>query len=272
MKLGVRAHDYGKMSAEAMAELLKREGFDAAQLAAAKAIEGVDSYIGMSREKAGEIRKAFDENGIFISVLGCYIDISCRDRAVYENHLELFKSAIQVSSWLNAGMVGTESSYGVVEMEDKEKTIGQVTEGLSILAEEGERMGVNVGIEPVATHTLYSPEWTRRLLDQVGSSRLQVIFDPVNMLAPDMVNRQDEVWETCFQAFGREIAAIHLKDFKLDENGMFVPCPLGTGLMEYDTLFRWLHREKPEISILREEIDPVTAQDDVAFMKKWIEK
>ena len=33
MKIGVRAHDYGKMEIEKMAETLHREGYEAAQLA-----------------------------------------------------------------------------------------------------------------------------------------------------------------------------------------------------------------------------------------------
>ena len=44
MKIGVRAHDYGKMEIEKMAETLAREGYEAAQLALPKVFSGIDSY------------------------------------------------------------------------------------------------------------------------------------------------------------------------------------------------------------------------------------
>mgnify|MGYP000667952998 CR=1 FL=1 len=44
MKIGVRAHDYGKHSIEGLASLLREEGYDGAQLALPKVFEEIDSY------------------------------------------------------------------------------------------------------------------------------------------------------------------------------------------------------------------------------------
>lgn len=270
MKLGVRAHDYGKHSAARLAELLRDEGYGAAQLAVPKAIAGIGSYGDLTEWDANQIKNRFEENQIEISVLGCYIDISSTDRAVREMQLAQFGQALSWCRQLGAGMVGTESSYGILSMEQKEKTWQLVEDGVKRIVEQAEKYGVNVGMEPVAAHTLYSPEWTRKLLDRVGSSRLQVIFDPVNMLTADQIGQQDELWKTCFDLFGKEIGAVHLKDFVVGDDGQFRPCLLGEGLMKYEGIFTWLRREKPEISILREEMNPAAAHRDIEFMRKLI--
>lgn len=268
MKLGVRAHDYGRHSAAELAGILKNEGFGAAQLAVPKAIVGIENYEHMTERDVEEIRTCFEEHGVEITVLGCYIDISSTDGTVRESHLKQFGEALKRCKMMGAGMVGTESSYGILDMTAKERTWNLVEDGVKRLVELAERYGADVGIEPVAAHTLYSPEWTARLLERVGSSRLKVIFDPVNLLTGEMIEQQEELWEICFSLFGEQIAAVHLKDFVVGEEGVFRPCLLGEGLMKFDKIFTWLHREKPDISILREEISPLTAHRDIAFMKK----
>lgn len=50
MKIGVRAHDYGKRSIEELAALLHDEDYNAAQLALPKAFIGIDQYEDISAE------------------------------------------------------------------------------------------------------------------------------------------------------------------------------------------------------------------------------
>lgn len=272
MKLGVRAHDYGKHSAKELAKLLRRDGFSAAQLAVPKAVAGIESYQTMSEEDAGEIERAFQEYQIEICVLGCYVDISCGDRELRERQLRLFEAGLFWGARLHAGMVGTESSYGILDMDHKKRTWELVVDGVSKMAEQAQFYGVDMGIEPVAAHTLYSVEWTRALLDRVKNRRLKVILDPVNLLTEEWIDRQEELWDICFDMLGKEIEAIHLKDFVIGGDGRFLPCPLGEGLMRYDRLFERLHQEKNDINIIREELVPKTAQNDIIFMKGWIDR
>ena len=50
MKIGVRAHDYGKMEIERLAAVLHDEGYQAAQLALPKAFSGIDTYDDLTPE------------------------------------------------------------------------------------------------------------------------------------------------------------------------------------------------------------------------------
>ena len=56
MKIGVRAHDYGKMEIEDLARTLHETGYECAQLALPKAFIGIDSYEDINLEKIDRIR------------------------------------------------------------------------------------------------------------------------------------------------------------------------------------------------------------------------
>lgn len=268
MKIGVRAHDFGQYDGNTLAEMLAKAGFDAAQLAIPKAIAGVNNYLELSEAAASQIKRAFEKHKVEITVLGCYIDISNPDQSIWENHQNQFFAALECARTVSACMVGTESSYGAVSMDDKAKTWDSFLKRMDILVNQAEGLGVNMGIEPVAVHTLYSPEWTRKLLDTIDSKRLQVIFDPVNMLTAERVDEQELVWKECISAFGQEVTAIHLKGFYYDSQNQYVPCEFAKGIGDYQWLFQWLKNQKPDIAILREELNPVFAQEDVAYMRQ----
>lgn len=56
MKIGVRAHDFGRREIGEMAGLLHDEEYEAAQLALPKAFMGIESYDDITPEKLEQIR------------------------------------------------------------------------------------------------------------------------------------------------------------------------------------------------------------------------
>ena len=85
-----------------------------------------------------------------------------------------------------------------------------------------------VGIEGVAKHVINTPERMKRVLDEVKSNNLQVIFDPVNLINENNYDRQDELVRKSFELFGDRIVAIHAKDF-VYENGEIKLASIGQG-------------------------------------------
>ena len=85
MKYGCRAHDYGCFTAKGLADVLTANGYNAAQLAMPKAIRGIPNFTDITPAQLTDIRTAFAEAGIEISVLSCYQDLSNPDTAIREN-------------------------------------------------------------------------------------------------------------------------------------------------------------------------------------------
>ena len=79
MKIGCRAHDYGKHPAQELALILHNAGYQAAQVAVPKAIEGINDYQHISPEQLETLRSGFAAHDVEISVLGCYQDLSDPD-------------------------------------------------------------------------------------------------------------------------------------------------------------------------------------------------
>jgi len=269
MRIGARAHDFGKHSPKKLAEILSESGILAAQLAVPKAIEGIGSYFDVSDGLCHEIKSSFEEKNIEIPVLGCYIEPALPDKDERLAQLEIFARAMKVCSLVGAGVVGTETTNFSHDESEREKMYSLLLDSVLRMAEEAEKTGTAIGIEPVGRHTLNSPELTYRLLREVNSKRLFVIFDPVNLLSPKNIPRQEKLWGECFEAFGEKICALHLKDAVLEGESLR-PCLLGEGVMKFEPVFSWLLQNKPDICVLREEISPKTAKKDIDFIKKLL--
>ncbi len=269
MRIGARAHDFGKHSPKKLAEILAESGLSAAQLAIPKAIEGVGSYFDVSDGLCYEIKSAFEEKNIEIPVLGCYIEPALPDKEERLAQLKIFSKALKVSRLVGAGAVGSETTHFSHDESERENAYSLLLDSVLRMAEDAEKTGAAIGIEPVGRHTLNTPELTYRLLREVGSDRLFVIFDPVNLLSPKNIGEQEKLWGECFEAFGAKICALHIKDAVL-EGGNLRPCLLGEGVMKFDMIFSWLLKNKPDICVLREEISPSTAKKDIDFIKKLL--
>ena len=145
MKLGVRAHDYGRHTPEKLAGILKKEGFASAQVALHKAVEGVDKPFRVKKEILKNIKQEFQKKDVEIAVLGCYMDLSARDESVKKEHIINLEAGIRYGKYLGAGMTGTETSYGVLNLEEKRETRKQVWDTiyrlLATAQEHGNRTG-----------------------------------------------------------------------------------------------------------------------------------
>ena len=105
------------------------------------------------------------------------------------------------------------------------------------------------------------------MIENATSDRLKIIFDPLNVLTKERVDSQEALWKECIDAFGKETKIIHLKDGVFPAKGRHVACKLGEGIMRYGIIKDWLKKEKPDISIIREEERDEYAKEDLAFMK-----
>jgi sugar phosphate isomerase/epimerase len=272
MKLGVRAHDFGKLPATELACRIARHGLESIQLAPTKAIEGFDTDIGrLTPGFATSIRDAFHSQGIQIAVLGCYINLGDRDEARRRPQLERFKEYIRFARDFGCSVVGTETGSLNADFSRHpdnggEEAFGTVRAGILELVREAERFGVFVGIEAVERYVISSPRRLRRLIDEVNSPNLRVIYDPVNLLWSSNCNRQQEIMEEAQALLGDRICTVHAKDFTI-QDGEFRELPAGAGRLDYPKVIRWLKDQKPGIDILLENTDPATIAQTVAFMR-----
>ncbi len=258
IRFGTLAHTAGCLPLHTLTSTLQAHDIDFVQLALTKAIQDIDTSPGkLSPGLANYIGEQFDKAGIRIGVLGCYIDPIHPDPAIRRAEINRFKEQLRYAKQFGAPMVATESgglnTYQASAPERYEEIGWQTFKAtLEELAEEAEKWGVFAGIEGVSTHTLATPAHMRRILDEVPSSSIGVVFDPCNLIGEDL-HRQDEIVDSAFNLFGDRIILAHLKDI-YDEGGKIRHGVPGRGLFHTADFLSKLQAHKPMIDVSLEEI------------------
>ena len=276
VRIGVRAHDFGRLPAGDLAAKIAAKHLDCTQLAPGKAIAGLDLKPGiLSPGLAFEIGQPFRTHGVQIAVLGCYVNPIHPDPVTRKSLLSLFKDHLRYARDFGNGLVALETGsvnadYLPHPENHSEAAFQQSLSSIAELVAEAETFGVIVGVEPVASHAVSTPRKMRRMLDEVGSNNLQVVFDPVNLLSPDNYHEQERVIGESIQLFGDRIAIIHAKDFVV-EKGQITFARAGLGKLRHDLVMKFAVEQKPGVSIILEDTNEETAQESRDFLRRVAE-
>lgn len=267
LRFGLRAHDFGRLPAEALAEKLEGYGPACVQLAPTKAFPDIIAEKGyLNSAYARRIRDIFARRDMAISVLGCYINPVHPDRGERERQLLRFEEHLRFAGDFGCAVVGTETGSLNADCSfnpatENAETFDRLCESVERLVAVAERYGSVVGIEPVADqHTLSSVEKAQTLIERIDSPALKIIFDPVNLIPRSGLGESQEAFfKRSFEAFGPKIAVVHAKDFLFEEGRKSGPVTAGLGVFDFEAFFRILQIERPGIDVLLENAGPETA-------------
>lgn len=273
MRFGMRCHDVIHNNLEDLAESIQEKKFKSVHLALTKVKTDFDfkkSHItpGMAKH----IRDTFGKRGISIDILGCYVNLAHPDDAELKILLDRFKEHIRFARDFGCSLVGTETGalnkeYVYGPENNTEEAFLRTLNSVKDLVNEAEKFGVIVAIEGVAKHVINTPERMKRVLDNIDSNNLQVIFDPTNYITPENYKNQDELIKKAFDLFGDRIVAVHAKDFICEDNEIKL-APIGKGLLDYELLLSVLKEKYPYIDIFFESTKPEHVDDSIDYITK----
>lgn len=273
MRFGMRCHDVIHNNLEDLAESIQEKNFKSVHLALTKVKTDFDfkkSHItpGMAKH----VRDTFGKRGISVDILGCYINLAHPDDAELKVLLDRFKEHIRFARDFGCSLVGTETGalnkeYVEGPENNTEEAFLRTLNSVKELVKEAEKFGVIVAIEGVAKHVINTPERMKRVLDNIDSNNLQVIFDPTNYITPENYENQDELIKKAFDLFGDRIVAVHAKDFICEDNEIKL-APIGKGLLNYELLLSELKHKYPYIDIFFESTKPEHVDDSIEFITK----
>lgn len=261
MQLGIRLHDVQKLPFEERVAAVHEGGFACGHLALTKFIDEFPTTDeALTPGLAMYIKNVFARNQVDIAVLGCYLNLATPNKEALVKTVHRYMAHIRFASLLGCGVVGTETgapneAYAFTTECGTEEALQLFIERLKPIVAYAESMGVVFAIEPVFRHIVCSPKRARRVLDEINSPNLQIIFDPVNLL--DMANyrERDEVFQEAIDLLGPDIAMVHLKDFRI-ENGKMVSVGCGLGEMDYTEILKFMKERKPYIHATLEDTKP----------------
>lgn len=264
MQLGIRLHDIKKAPLEERLAIANEQGFACGHLALAKVISEYPVNDGaLTPGFALYLKKLFAKNELDVAVLGCYLNLANPNEESLAKIKRRYLTNIRFASLLGAGVVGTET--GAVNEEYKFEERNHSDEALDIfiqnvrpVVEYAEKMGVILAIEPVAKHIVCNPKRARRVLDEIASPNLQIIFDPVNLLDHSNYQNREEIFAEAIDLLGEDISMVHIKDFVVKDNEL-VSVAAGTGEMDYSQIIRFMKEKKPYIHATLENTVPENA-------------
>ena len=103
-----------------------------------------------------------------------------------------------------------------------------------------DRHDVTLGFEPEVANVIDTAAKGRRLLNEMQSRRLKVVFDAANMFRAGDLARMAGVLGEAFDLLGGDIVLAHAKD--LSRDGEAGHQAAGTGLLDYDLYLKLLRQ------------------------------
>lgn len=281
LQLGIRLHDAEKLPLERLLPTLRGQGFSCCHLALSKSFPDVPcTPSALTPGYANYLKKSFQGGGIDIAILGNYLNLLHPDEDYLDHALRMYMAHIRFASLLGCTMVATETGapnreYAFCPECREEKTLSQFIQRLKPVVRCAEQFGVIMAVEPVVRHSMWGPAACRKVLDEIGSPNLQILFDPVNLLDISNVDHCDELFQEMFELVGDEIAAVHLKDYRHSPDGkklVTIGVAAGLGEMDYSGIMRYLKKNKPHIFATLEDSRPENAAGCAAAMQRAYEE
>jgi sugar phosphate isomerase/epimerase len=266
INFGARGHDVTwARTPEELARGLAGYGVHNVQLALGRSFPDLSAERVVNPGLGAYFRRVMAAQDVDITVLGCYNNIIHPDPERRESILRTFEAYLRTARHFGAAMVATET--GSVHREGFAYTRANFTDEayreaagvIRRLAEYGERVGTIVGIEPGINHPIYNLDRIERLLDDIDSPFLGIVFDATALLDPHEPADLAALAADAFERFAGRIVAAHLDDYRL-EDGRVIRCDIDDGVLPVAQILATISERAPHLVVIMEE----TVNDAIA--------
>jgi sugar phosphate isomerase/epimerase len=106
---------------------------------------------------------------------------------------------------------------------------------LEVLLPVAQANEVVLGVEPEPANVINSAPKARRLLDEMQSPALKIVFDAANLVQPHNLSDQTRILTEAFALLGPHIVLAHAKDFRREPppTTAITVCAAGQGVVDY---------------------------------------
>ncbi|HIB3152858.1 TPA: sugar phosphate isomerase/epimerase family protein [Enterococcus faecium] len=273
LNITIRGHDLSQVQTiEDLAEKTKEQGIHTLQLALGLSFPEMSSGANEINSGMGNyVKRVLEKQEVSVGILSCYINMIHPDLTIREELLTKFEQYLHYASSFGASMVASETGCVLPEIQYTEEnfTDEAFAEAVSVirrLVKAGEKYQMMVGIEPGLNHPVYSLARVEQLIQAVDSDYLGIILDPTNLITSTNYQEQVQLVEEAFERFGEKICAVHLKDFRVEQEKI-VPVNLGDGVIEYTKIKEIIKKNCPYLYVVLEE----TKNDGIRYGRSLLE-
>lgn len=269
LTIATRVHDYGCSTPEMLFERIAEDGFEGVMLAFQKAIAGISSYYDVTPEHIVRVKNALWNNGLALETLGVYMELGLAVEGERKKAVDQFLVGMQVAKDMGLSQVASETTpmqkqpLGTTPEEAYRCLIRSIEEILPT----AEALKITVCLEPVYYHVLSSTRLAKKLIDDLQSPNLKITLDPANLLDLPQFENQYAVWDEAFNLLGDAVRVVHIKGIHAVDGKREKAPRFSESILDYPYLFNKIKQLGRPLHIIREETNPATAADDVAYLK-----
>lgn len=267
----------GTESPDAMIKRIRDAGYTAVKGARHPGGNKGEPWHSMTMDERAGIVAACKKYDIVIYEVGGYTNLITPDSARLQKNLAALAHCIEVAESVNCMMVGTVAGSrapGLIEIHPDNWTLDTwkvLVKSIRQVLKDTEGMKAVIGMEAQVTSPIDGPIAHRRLIDDVGSDRLKVNYDPVNMMCLERYYHTTELLHESFELLGEDIIGCHAKDTFIwpDRQTVHVQevCP-GKGVLDYETYLVLMSHLKWPRALEPEHIEDSEYPEAKAYIEK----
>lgn len=271
MQLGIFAYTFVRPTVEEVFDAIKAHGL--------KNTEWNYTAIGMQEvpdavdyELAERIRTAAADRGITVDSVSGYSNLVDPDPARREAALGRLYGLIRAARAHGADKVALcsgsrdpHSMWTWHDANDDADAWADLLRSMAACVEVAEESDITLVFEPEVNNVVHTARKARRLLDELQTPRLKVVFDGANIYHRGELARQHEMLTEAIALLGNDIALAHAKD--IEQDGDAGHAAAGTGRLDFGHYLGELKRSGYRGSILLHGLDESQVEASTRFLQ-----
>jgi sugar phosphate isomerase/epimerase len=223
--------------------------------------------------EVARIKQGFSTRGLAISALSGTCNMIDPDPVARSQGIENLKRLIGFAPLLGTAVVtlctGSRDPKNMWRRHPDNDTAEAWADLLASLSEVmpvAQAHGITLGVEPEIANVVDSARKARKLMDEIGSSRLKIIMDGANIFHAGELSRMRQMLDEAFDLVGDDLILAHAKD--LDHDGEAGHLPAGKGLLDYPHYLKLLQQSGYDGALILHGLRaPAEAPDAIAFVR-----
>ena len=276
MRLGIFAYTFVRPTVEQVFDAVRAHGMANTEW----------NYVAIERQEvpdridpafAERVRAAAAERGITVDSIAGYTNLVDPDperrRAGLQRLCGLIRSARAHGADKVALCTGSRDPASMWRWHDGNDDAGAWADLLASLGEclrVAEEADVTLVFEPEVNNVVHTARKARRLLDELRSPHLKVVFDGANIYHEGELERQQAMLTEAIDLLGADIALAHAKDIERDGDAGHAAA--GTGKLDFAHYLGELARSGYDGSLLIHGLEERQVPDSVRFLRGHLQE
>jgi len=274
MRIGIRGHDLGRNTPAKFAQSAVDAKMESLQLVLFRAIDFETEVPPiLNDDLTTAVQKELTERGVKVAMMGAYFNPVDNNPEYVAESVENFKNHLKKAKFFGTDYVGTETGScndGAWIWHPDNNTEEAYQEVLAIFRDilpVAEEAGAYLTIEPAYGHIISTPARLKRLVDELDSPNVRIIFDLFNLLHKGNTHEQHKLIDEMVEYFNDKLVIVHAKDFILEDSELKQVSP-GKGEVDYPYLIAKLKTLQTTPDIILEDV----TGDDIEFSREFLAK